>query len=470
MKNIQIILSKAVDILRDRYSRRESIDCLLKLLLLKRLSDLSERYQEESDVLITKQFIFYIPESFRWSLIQEDRDIRSSLQEAASKIEEKVPALEGLLSNRETKYWDKFSEDILRNLFDLFSKLDLSDGSLDFAEEISLTFEVLFSSYFLEISSIYTPKSISDMLMKIISPQLGCHIYDPECGAGEMLSSAFRHIYKETQSTSYIHLYGESSYYHDFQIARINLILQGGQKNMIKLGNSLNNPAFEGQKFDYVICNPPFNVRASQEEISDMEKSDRFPYGIPSSRNKNYLFIQHILSSLKNTGKAAVIQPVSAVSHGGDESIIRSKLVDEDVIEAIIKLPYKLFYEVSIPAIILIINKQKENDRRNKIIFIDASNEYEEGRKQNHLKGRNIEKIVTTFKGFEEIEGFSRVVGIKEIAENSYDLNVYRYISYPREEKIDPILEVSKLRELEAERTTFAHDIDECLRALGIDI
>ena len=459
---IEEAISNAFDILSSRHNAQDGIDCILKLLVLKKLSDLPEAQQNHKEILIS--------DKARWKFIRNNENIRNALQNASLDIKQKNPNLEALFIESDSEYWDKFSDEILNSLFDLFSMIDFSESSSGSLKEISLALEALLSIDRLESSSNYTPNSISEIMIRVISPERTHTICDPECGSGSILTSAFRHALEGLKDQSNKMIYGQSSSHRNVAIANASLILQGYSEANIKLGNSLTKPAFPLNKFDCVVCNPPFNIKLSKKEITEIVELERFPYGIPRNRNANFLFIQNILSLLSSTGKATVIQPGRVLSCEGDEKLIRENLVKDDVIEAIIQLPEKLFYRVSIPANIIFINKDKTDKRKGKIIFVDASNEYVEGRKQNWLSDENINEIVSIVRNFKDIEGSAKVVGIQEISDNFYDLGSYRYISYPREAEIDPVSEVSKLRKLEAERSVLARDIDECLRVLGIDI
>lgn len=204
------------------------------------------------------------------------------------------------------------------------------------------------------------------------------------------------------------------------------------------------------------------------ELLKNINFPKRFDYGIPGNGIGNYLFIQHILSSLGKQGKASVILPRGVLSREGDEGQIRKKIIEDDLIEAVIEIAPKLFYNVSIPVVIMIFNRNKYH--KNKILFIDASREYEAKRGQNFLQPEHIDRIVCAYRSLEDEEGFAKIVSIEEIAKKNYNLSVDYYVIPPADEKIDISVEVSNLHRLEAERSELETKIDDYLRALGIKL
>lgn len=493
------LLQLAIDILRTNYSLLDSIECISKLLLFKRLSDLASIDQERESIFIPKDARWcsiqknqtetvdlanidqekesiFIPEDARWcSIALEDKqiDIGISLSKAMASIEHRNPILKGLLTNSEDYYWKRYKDNILFSLLRLFSSIDLTGNSLQDLKELGLAYEFLLQEKEKENKGkVYTPPEISQMMVKILNLKDRSFIYDPICGSGELLASAAKYLLMGKYDMKTIGIYGQSRDFRDEIDARLNFIFNGFHAPYIQVGDPIIDPFFiDGdsfQGFDFIVSNPPFSIKIPKNKLKKLNRSELFPYGIPNNGLGDLLFIQHILSSLNSTGKAAILLPHGALSREGKEREIRKNIVEEDVVEAIIELAPNLFAKTDIPVFLLILNKNKAKKRE--IIFIDASKEYENARKQNFLKTKNVDKIIHTFQKFENLEGLAKIVSLEEVADNDYYLSPSHYVSPPQEEEINTLLEIEKLRLLELEKTTLAKEMDSSLRNLGIEL
>jgi type I restriction enzyme M protein len=192
------------------------------------------------------------------------------------------------------------------------------------------------------------------------------------------------------------------------------------------------------KRFDRVLANPPFSENYTR---ANMQFAERFNYGFTPENGKkaDLMFLQHMIASLKDNGVMATVMPHGVLFRGGQEKVIRERIVRDDLIEAIIGLPPKLFYNTSIPACIIVINKNKPEHLKSKILFINADREYGEGRNQNFLRPEDIEKIVTVFEEKKEIQKYSRLVDIREIEENDYNLNIRRYVDNSPDPEIEDV-------------------------------
>ncbi|MDZ8186943.1 MAG: N-6 DNA methylase [Nostoc sp. ChiSLP02] len=464
---IEYTLWQALDILHRKYASGESVDCVLKLLLFKRLSDQSR---------IEKRTQLSVPKEARWSVIEAEQYVLADkLSEALTTIEKVNSQLEGVFTNSEMNFWNRFDNETLRHVIKLISKLDISDENFNDLSELGKATEELIEkrdSIEPYRRSIYTPQQVTKLMVELIKPQQKTSIYDPVCGSGEFLAESVKFVKKLGGNLSQLHVYGQDADLQKCATTKINLIFHGSYNFDIRLGNAILKPCFlqEGKPrvFDIVLANPPFNVKYHSESLKNINYNQRFDYGIPSNGIGNYLFIQHILSSLGDKGKAAVIQPRGVLSREGDEGEIRKRIIEADLIEAVIEIAPKLFYNFSIPVVIMIFNRSKYH--KNQILFIDASSEYEARRGQNFLQTEHIDRIVCAYSRWEDEEGFAKIVSIEEIAKNDYSLSVDRYVIPPTDEKIDITSEVSKLHRLEAERSELERKIDGYLQALGIKL
>jgi type I restriction enzyme M protein len=253
----------------------------------------------------------------------------------------------------------------------------------------------------------------------------------------------------------------------------MNLIIHGINDARVELGDTLLYPRFKEngfiKQFDVALTNVPWNQDGYGEET--LKKGEfwnkRFLYGFPPRQSADWAWIQHLLASIKENGKAAIVLDNGCLFRGGKEKAIRAKILEEDLIECVILLPEKLFYNTGAPGAILIFNKNKPAERKGKVLFVNASQEYEkhpEVRKLKILSDKNIEKIVKVYRTFGEVDGISRVVSLDEIKENDYNLNVTLYV-FPeeKEEEIDVEKEFKDLEVLEKEEKEVTNKLKEFL-------
>ena len=241
----------------------------------------------------------------------------------------------------------------------------------------------------------------------------------------------------------------------------------------IEWGDTINNPKLlEGDnlmKFDVVVANPPFSLDKWGHEDAEADRFKRFLRGIPPRTKGDYAFILHMIETAEpNAGKVGVIVPHGVLFRGSSEGKIRKQLIDENLLEAVIGLPSNLFFGTGIPAAILIFNKGKGDNKD--VLFIDASKEYEEGKKQNKLRDKDISRIVEAYKKFETVDKYAYRATIDEIKENDYNLNIPRYVDTFEDEKPIDIQAVQKeIEELEKELVNVRKEMDGYLKELGFD-
>ena len=243
------------------------------------------------------------------------------------------------------------------------------------------------------------------------------------------------------------------------------------QENLIRMnkllcGENICNDNTLEKHFKTIIGNPPFSEKwnADKKLLAD----ERFNGNLAPKTKADYAFVQHMIYQLDNKGIIAVVLPNGVLFRSGAEGKIRQGLAKEDLIEAIIGLPANLFYGTGIPTTIILYNKDKEAARQNKIFFIDASRDFQEGKNQNVLRDEDVEKIISTFDNYEEIEKYSRIVTLDEIKENDYNLNISRYIdTTEEEEQIDVVQAIKELQQLEQERNEIETTMYSFLKELG---
>ncbi|MBS9385985.1 MAG: N-6 DNA methylase [Dolichospermum sp. BR01] len=278
----------------------------------------------------------------------------------------------------------------------------------------------------------YTPASVVRLIVQLLKPQEKMSIYDPTAGSGGMLIQSAQYVNEQGGNEQNLELHGQDNDGTVVSICKMNLILHNIFTGHIQFGDTLVSPANvkngKIEQFDIVIANPPF---AQNYNSAVLQHQNRFSYGFaPETKKADLMFVQHILASLKQDGKAAVVMPHGVLFRGSDEKKIREKLLQDNggVIEGIISLPQKLFYGTGIPAVILVLNKNKPEALQNQVFFINADAEYGEGKNRNFLRSEDIEKIDYIFTCKEEIDKYSRLVDIAEIKDNDWNLNVRRYV------------------------------------------
>ncbi|WP_201741541.1 N-6 DNA methylase [Salinigranum halophilum] len=308
----------------------------------------------------------------------------------------------------------------------------------------------------------YTPREVVQLLVECVDPEPGHRVYDPCCGSGGMLIYSAQHIRDEGGDTDDVSLYGQEKNLNTWAIGQMNVLLHEMQDAKIEKGDTITEPKLvtehgELEVFDRVVANPPWNQKKwSKEWVQENEPYNRFPYGLSPSNRGDWTWIQLMLASLSETGKAGIVMDNGILFRSRSEKKIRKPILEADLIEAVIALPGNLFYNTSSPGCILIMNKDKPEERERKIQFIYAEEQtlresgvqvYEELSNQNQLTQECVEYLAEThFTGREEAH-HSRLVDIEEIKENDWNLNVPRYVDTTEPE--EPIDVREKLRELD---------------------
>ena len=327
----------------------------------------------------------------------------------------------------------------------------------------------------------YTPQPISTILSEIVSldsqdPTRGYRkamksVLDFACGSGSLLLNVRKHIVEAGGTIGKV--YGQEKNITTYNLARMNMLLHGMKETEFEIfhGDTLTNdwamlkeenPA-KKKTFDAVVANPPFSLR--WEHTDALAEDFRFKsYGLASRSAADFAFLLHGFHFLSDEGTMAIILPHGVLFRGGVEERIRTKLLKEGHIDTVIGLPANLFYSTGIPVCIVVLKKCKRTDD---ILFINASEHFEKGRRQNSLRDKDIERIVETYKYRAEGERYARRVQMAEIEANGYNLNISRYVSTTVEEKRIDLSEVHRqlaenkaaLAEAEAVHNAFLREL-----------
>jgi len=485
------ILKTAADIIRTRID----YTFILLLLFYKAVSDQWEREFEIKKGELKKEGLeeaelvkeasqpyyhtFYLRPELLWSELRKDPlKLPENLSKNLKELAELNPDYKEIFAQFDFHQFTQNQENqaILNSLFELFSKYTFEEIDTDILGDAYEWILKYFAPTKAKEGEVYTPREVIRLMVEILDPEPKKSIYDPASGSAGMLIVAYQYIkekYEEERAKT-LFLYGQEQNSKTLALAKMNAILHGIKNINLVGGDTLLYPKFKVgdkiKKFDYVIANPPWNQKNVYDEDT-LKKGEnwqeRFIFGFPTKQSADWIWIQHMLASVKEDGKVAVVIDTGVVFRGGREKAIREKVVHEDLIESVILLPEKLFYNTDAPGLIIVFNKNKPKERKEKTLLINASKEFIPGKPQNTLGRENIEKIVKTYHQFKEIEKFSKIIGFKEIQEANYNLSPSRFISVFEEEKYRPIAEIKKdLGEVEKKRKKVESKIDKIFKKI----
>lgn len=462
-------LWRAADILRGRIDSADYKHYIFGLLFFKRLSDV---WQEEFDARMAQyhdaelaadpeEHRFHIPNGAFWHQVkQHTTNIGEHLNNAFRQIEDSNLKLLGIFQDVDFNNKERFPDATLTTLIQHFDKYRLRNSDVS-ADMLGNAYEYLIKQFADDGGKtggeFYTPEWVVRLIVRILAPSEGMSVYDPTCGSGGMLIQSFHEVQRQGKNAKSLLLNGQEMNLNTWAICKMNMFLHGIDDAVIERGDTIRQPKnllAEGSKslrqFDRVIANPPFSRKEWGYDIwINGDPYGRDKYGCPPRSYGDLAFVQHMIASLKDDGKMAVVLPHGVLFRGGSEGNIREGLLRDDVVEAVIGLAPNLFYGAGIPACILVINKTKLKARRNHVLVINGAKEYKEGKAQNSLTETNVSRFVAGYEAWADEDRFARVVPISEIADNHYNLNISRYVALSEEkDAVDVSAELEKLTAL----------------------
>jgi len=471
-------------------------DYVLTMLFLKYVSDVWQDHYDEYQKqygdhpeLITemlKNERFVLPPKASFYALHEQRHAPGN----GERIDKALHAIEDAnigklrdvfqdISFNSTKLGDEQNKnDILRHLLEDFAKpeLNLRPSRVGQLDVIGNAYEFLIKNFAStsgkKAGEFYTPPEVSTLMARLMDPKEGDEICDPTCGSGSLLLKCGRLIRERTGSRKYA-LFGQEAIGSTWALAKMNMFLHGEDNHRVEWGDTLRNPKLldgaAGLKhFDIVVANPPFSLEKWGQEGAEADKFSRFRRGVPPRTKADYAFILHMVETMKpGTGRMAVVVPHGVLFRGAAEGRIRQNLIEENLLDIVIGLPEKLFYGTGIPAAVLVLRKNKADD---KVLFIDASRDFEAGKNQNYLREADLQRILSTAFTRQGSDKYAHLATPAEIAGNDFNLNIPRYVDTFEEEAEIDLMAVRKEREqLKAELAVLEEKMAGYLKELGYE-
>lgn len=421
-------LWQAANILRGPVDAADFKTYVFPLLFFKRISDvydeeyaaaLAESGGDEEYAHFPQNYRFQFPEGCHWRDVRVvTTNVGQALQKAMRCIEKANPeTLYGIFGDAAWSNKDRLPDSLLRDLIEHFSRITLGNQAAQ-ADLLGQSYEYLIKKFAdltnKKAGEFYTPRSVVGLMVNILDPREGESIYDPACAS-------------------------------DFQVVR---------------GDTLRQPAFffgdNLATFDCVIANPPFSLEKWGEEVWISDPYGRNFAGMPPSKSGDFAWVQHMIKSMAPaSGRMAVVLPHGALFRMGKEGEIRKKILQMDLLEAVIGLGPNLFYGAGLAACILVFRQRKTKDRKKKVLILDASREFKAGRAHNELLPEHVERIYGWYREFKHVEGVARVVTLGDIAANDHNLNIPRYVEPKTEQEVLTVKEAME-RLQESARAAFA--------------
>lgn len=446
-EQLESYLWGAAELLRGLIDAGDYKQYIFPLVFLKRISDVYDEeraqalalYGDEDLADLPENHRFAIPEGAHW---QNLRETTTNIGETARTIMRAIEAanpttLAGVFGDGDWSNKELLPDATLADLIEHFSKRTLSLENLP-EDELGQGYEFLIKKFADDsghtAQEFYTNRTLVHLMAQMLAPQPGESCYDPTCGTAGMLISTVAELKRQGKEWRNLSLYGQELNYGTSAIGKMNMFLHGIEDAHIAHGDTLKNPAFTNadghlQTFDIVLANPPYSIKNWDRDLFSNDPYGRNMWGTPPQGRADYAFFQHIAASLEpRTGRAAILFP-HGVLFRQEESTMRQAAVESDLIEAVIGLGPGLFYNSPMEAVVIILRANKPAERKNKILFINAVDEYARISAQSFLLGEHQQKILRAYQAFQDQPGFTRVATVDDIAALDYTLAIPRYVS-----------------------------------------
>ena len=490
-------------------------DFILPLIFYKRLSDVfddefAKQIEEFGSEELAREIVeadhedalksgrnpivrFYIPQAYHWKALRNhpaDGHLGEFVTEAMREVARLNPLLQGVLNvkdfNESQSGQRTLDEERLEALIEVLSRhrLGLQDTEPDI---LGRAYEYLLRKFAegqgQSAGEFYTPKEVGWLMAKLINPEPYTTIYDPACGSGGLLIKP-RLLFEQTHpddKSQAPQIYGQELTPTTYAMAKMNAFLHDFIGADIQIGDTFRNPRFVAnnsslQRFDYVLANPMWNQKEYNDGFYESDSWNRFTYGIAPSSSADWGWVQHILASLKENGRAAIVLDTGAVSRGSGskntdrERDMRKKFVEEDLIESVILLPENLFYNTSAPGIILLLNRSKPDERKEQILLINLSQYFEKGKPKNILTDDAIEAATEVYQAWESREKLSNVITLADAQKTDYNLSPSQFVDVGDTIEHRPVNEIlSDLTEARITREKADNALEDVLARLRLN-
>ena len=466
---------------------------VLGLIFLKYISDsFEEKYKElleEGEGLeevrdcYTAENIFYVPKNARWEYLvkhSKDANIGEIIDDALTLIEKENNSLKNVLPKN-------YNSPTMRNvnlgeLVDLFTNIKVGTKEAKGKDLLGRIYEYFLGQFakneLQKGGEFYTPACLVRTMVECIEPFQG-KVYDPACGSGGMFVQSMKFVEEHQGNIYNIGIYGQEKNPTTWRLAKMNLAIRSMYGDLGKYAaDTFTEDLHKDLKADFILANPPFNLEWEREKV---ENDSRWRFGLPPKKNANFAWLQHMVSKLSQNGKMACILANGSLSAGGQEGEIRKNLIENDLVDCILSMPSNLFYTVTVPCSIWIINRNKK--QKGKTLFVNASNlGTMVTRRLRELSESDINKISEAYhnyqkdSNYENIKGFFYLATLDEIKANDYVLTPGRYVGVedsndddiPFDEKMKTI--TSELSKQFEESHNLEEKIKKNLKAIGYDI
>ena len=493
LKKLENKLWSPADKMRGAVSVSDYKFIVLGLIFLKYISDsFEDKYkelleegeglEEERDCYIAEN-IFYVPKKARWEYLVEhskDNNIGEIIDDALTAIEKENTSLKNVLPK-------DYNSPTMRNvnlgeLIDLFTNIKVGTKEAKEKDLLGRIYEYFLGQFakneLQKGGEFYTPACLVRTMVECIEPFQG-KVYDPACGSGGMFVQSMKFVNDHQGNPYNIGIFGQEKNPTTWRLAKMNLAIRSMYGDLGKYAaDTFTEDLHKDLKADFILANPPFNLEWDRDKVED---DPRWKYGLPPKNNANYAWLQHMISKLSQNGKMACILANGSLSASGQEGEIRKKIIENDLVDCIIAMPTNLFYTVTVPCSIWIINRNKK--QKGKTLFINANNYGTMvTRRLRELSETDIKKVAETYhnyqnnENYENKKGFCYSATIEEIKSNEFVLTPGRYLGVedvkddgiPFEEKMKNI--TSELSKQFEESHKLEEEIRKNLKAIGYDI
>ena len=446
LDELESYLWKSAVLLRTNIDAGAYKQYIFPLLFFKRICDV---YDEETELAFEKYgedarefaadeiHTFIVPKGYHWNDVRETAsDVGLAIITAFRKIEKaNGEKLSGVFGDAAWTNKNRLPDRLLKEIIEHFSTKTLSLANCP-EDELGQGYEYLVKKFADDsghtAQEFYTNRTVVHLMTEMLQPKSGESIYDPTCGSAGMLISCIAYLKEKGSEWRNVSVYGQEINALTSSIGKMNLFLHGVKDFKIANDDTLKNPAFikfgQLQQFDVVLANPPYSISQWDRAAFESDKYGRNFLGVPPQGRADYAFIQHILKSLdKNTGRCVILLPHGVLSRN-EEKTIREKLIKEDLLECVVGIGKNLFYNSPMEACIIICKTKKPADKVGKVLFINAKNEITRKDSFSFLEDKHIEKIISAYRNFDNIDGFAGVATVKDMLKNNSSLSIGLYV------------------------------------------